>query len=173
MLGLVFTGRGGQGVVTASRVIGTSYFLEGYEVQDFPLYGAERVGAPVKAFVRVSKERILERGYIQEPDYVIILDESLGIPKYDNKPRLIINSRGKSGERVLRVDARSIASNMINEDYFNTVMCGATAAVLGLKKSVVVRAIREEIRTSTRENVECAKKGYDEMIKTLRWLRNE
>lgn len=74
MLRVRFHGRGGQGARIASRVLGTSAFFEGYYVQDFPLYGAERRGAPVAAFTRISKEPVMERGVISEPDIVIIID---------------------------------------------------------------------------------------------------
>src|SRR5574337_1184113 len=77
MLRLRFHGRGGQGAKVASRVLGTAAFLEGYYAQDFPLYGAERRGAPISAFTRISKEPILERGVITEPDIIMIMDETL------------------------------------------------------------------------------------------------
>lgn len=70
-------GRGGQGMKTASRILGTAFFLQGYEVQDAPRYGAERRGAPVFAYVRASKKRIHERGIIRTPDLVTVADDSL------------------------------------------------------------------------------------------------
>jgi pyruvate ferredoxin oxidoreductase gamma subunit len=72
-----FHGRGGQGMKTASRILGTAFFLEGYEVQDAPRYGAERRGAPIFAFVRAAREPINERGVIQQPDLVLVADDSL------------------------------------------------------------------------------------------------
>ncbi len=70
-------GRGGQGIKTAGRIIGTSAFYEGYDVQDSPMYGPERRGAHVTSFVRVSDEKVDGRGYIFNPDTVIIADPSL------------------------------------------------------------------------------------------------
>jgi pyruvate ferredoxin oxidoreductase gamma subunit len=72
-----FHGRGGQGMKTASRIVGTASFIEGYFAQDFPVYGAERRGAPIMAFTRLSKDPILERGVIVNPDINIIADETL------------------------------------------------------------------------------------------------
>ncbi len=72
-----FHGRGGEGMKTASRILGTSFFLEGFEVQDAPRYGAERRGAPVFAYVRASKHVINERGVIHKPDLIVIADDSL------------------------------------------------------------------------------------------------
>jgi pyruvate ferredoxin oxidoreductase gamma subunit len=63
-----FHGRGGQGMKTASRIPGTAFFLEAYEVQDAPRYGAERRGAPIFAYVRASRETIHERGIIGQPE---------------------------------------------------------------------------------------------------------
>ena len=72
-----FHGRGGQGMKTASRILGTAFFLEGFEVQDAPRYGAERRGAPIFAYVRAAKRAINERGIIAAPDLVIVADDSL------------------------------------------------------------------------------------------------
>ncbi len=70
-------GRGGQGIKTASQMLGSAGFYSGFQAQDFPLYGAERRGAPVIAFTRISKDAILERGPISSPDIILIGDETL------------------------------------------------------------------------------------------------
>ncbi len=62
---------------TASRILGTAAFLEGFRVQDSPLYGAERRGAPITAFTRINDHPILERGIITAPDLVLVADETL------------------------------------------------------------------------------------------------
>jgi pyruvate ferredoxin oxidoreductase gamma subunit len=72
-----FHGRGGQGMKTASRLLGRALFMEGFQVQDAPRYGAERRGAPIFAYVRAAEEPIYERGIIREPDLVIVADDSL------------------------------------------------------------------------------------------------
>jgi pyruvate ferredoxin oxidoreductase gamma subunit len=72
-----FHGRGGQGIKTASRILGTAFFVEGYEVQDAPRYGAERRGAPIFAYVRAAKAPINERGVIVQPDLVVVVDDTL------------------------------------------------------------------------------------------------
>ncbi len=77
MFRIRFHGRGGQGMKTASRVLGSAFFLEGFEVQDAPLYGAERRGAPIFANVRASREPIDERGVIRHPDLVVVADDTL------------------------------------------------------------------------------------------------
>lgn len=72
-----FHGRGGQGVKTAGRVLGTAFFRAGFEVQDAPVYGAERRGAPMFAYVRAARDPIRERGLIARPDLVVVADETL------------------------------------------------------------------------------------------------
>jgi pyruvate ferredoxin oxidoreductase gamma subunit len=70
-------GRGGQGMKTAGRILGSAFFAEGYEVQDAPRYGAERRGAPLFTTVRAAREAIHERGAIARPDLVVVADETL------------------------------------------------------------------------------------------------
>jgi pyruvate ferredoxin oxidoreductase gamma subunit len=77
MYRLRFHGRGGQGMKTASRILGTAFFLAGFEVQDAPRYGAERRGAPIFAYVRADRRPINERGVIRRPDLVMVADETL------------------------------------------------------------------------------------------------
>ncbi len=77
MFRIRFHGRGGQGMKTASRILGAAFFAEGFEVQDAPRYGAERRGAPVFAYVRAARAPIDERGIIRAPDLVIIADDTL------------------------------------------------------------------------------------------------
>ena len=77
MTAIRFHGRGGQGAKTASRILGTAAFLEGFVAQDSPVYGPERRGAPVSAYTRIAKEPIRERGVIVRPDLVVVADPSL------------------------------------------------------------------------------------------------
>ncbi len=77
MFRIRFHGRGGQGVKTASRMLGSAFFAEGFDVQDAPRYGAERRGAPISATVRAQRGPIYERGVIDRPDLVVAIDETL------------------------------------------------------------------------------------------------
>ncbi|MDX1485063.1 MAG: 2-oxoacid:acceptor oxidoreductase family protein [Alphaproteobacteria bacterium] len=72
-----FHGRGGQGMKTASRILGSAFFAAGFEVQDAPRYGAERRGAPIFAYVRADRAPIFERGIITRPDLVLVADETI------------------------------------------------------------------------------------------------
>ena len=77
MFRIRFHGRGGQGVKTASQILSSALFLEGFEVQDAPRYGAERRGAPIFAYVRADRAPINERGIITRPGLVVVVDETL------------------------------------------------------------------------------------------------
>ena len=68
MLRIRFHGRSGQGMKTASRILGSAAFHAGWTVQDAPVYGAERRGAPMTAFTRMARTPILERGAIVQAD---------------------------------------------------------------------------------------------------------
>lgn len=70
-------GRGGQGIKTAGRILGSALFGEGLEVQDAPRYGAERRGAPIFAYVRADDQVICERGVIHDPNLVVVADDTL------------------------------------------------------------------------------------------------
>lgn len=77
MFRIRFHGRGGQGIKSAGRILGSAFFAAGYEVQDAPRYGAERRGAPIFAYVRAARVAINERGIIRHPDLVVVADDSL------------------------------------------------------------------------------------------------
>jgi pyruvate ferredoxin oxidoreductase gamma subunit len=77
MIEVRFHGRGGQGAKIASRILGRSGFLAGLYAQDFALFGAERRGAPVISFTRLSNDPIDQRGNIDQPNLVVVMDDSL------------------------------------------------------------------------------------------------
>lgn len=77
MIEIRFHGRGGQGAKIASRILGHSGILAGLHAQDFALFGAERRGAPVVSFTRLSTETIDRRGDIERPDLLVVMDDSL------------------------------------------------------------------------------------------------
>ncbi len=77
MLRIRFHGRGGQGMKTASRILGSAAFHANFVTQDSPVYGAERRGAPMLAFTRIAETPIRERGAIAQPDLVVVADETL------------------------------------------------------------------------------------------------
>jgi pyruvate ferredoxin oxidoreductase gamma subunit/2-oxoisovalerate ferredoxin oxidoreductase gamma subunit len=72
-----FHGRGGQGTVVASILLAKAFFKAGYDVQTFPLFGVERRGAPVEAYLRLDKQKILTRNNVYTPDHVVVQDAKL------------------------------------------------------------------------------------------------
>ncbi len=144
-----FHGRGGQGIVTASALLSEAFFKEGKYPQSVPLYGPQRRGAPVTAFLRVGEERVRERFWIQSPHYVVVLDDSLakianveeGLHEgamllfntaLTDKERLQLNGTYK----VAGVDADAIAVRFKLGDFpyprINTLMLAAFAKTTGL-----------------------------------------
>jgi pyruvate ferredoxin oxidoreductase gamma subunit len=162
MFRIRFHGRGGQGMKTASRILGTAFFKAGYEVQDAPRYGAERRGAPIFAYVRADKSAINERGIISHPDLVVIADDTLvGMPAagvtlgVDAHTVLLINSHESSStwrQRlnidavILALAAREDAADRATLPFIGS-RCAAAAAALTnvIPRDVFVAALYEEL----------------------------
>lgn len=134
-------GRGGQGAVTTGQILAIAAFHDKKQSQTFPMFGLERMGAPVKAFVRIDNKPINIRNEIYLPDYVIVLDHTLVIPaevaKGTKKGGKIIINTNKSPEefglkgdfKVHTVDANCIAKEIFGKPIINTIMIGAFAAI--------------------------------------------
>lgn len=143
-----FHGRGGQGMKTASRILGHALFLEGFEIQDAPRYGAERRGAPIFAYVRAAREVINERGVIQHPDLVIVADDSLvSVPAagvlqgMDAHSLMLINShddaelwrrRLNSKGRILTLPVTEEIVDRAELPYVGAACAGAAARLIGV-----------------------------------------
>jgi pyruvate ferredoxin oxidoreductase gamma subunit len=177
-----FHGRGGQGIKTASRILGTALFHEGYNVQDAPRYGAERRGAPIFAYVRAGKDMINERGIISRPDLVLVADDSLmSIPVagiflgLDKNTVLFVVSR-QSAEtwkrrlnlagpiRVLLPSEKS--EDVVGEPHVGATLAGVAARLLGIvSRQSLVAAIDEELTSMSSEireaNTATALQAYD------------
>ena len=77
MIEIRIHGRGGQGNVAAAELLSIAAFKDGKFAQAFPSFGAERIGAPVQAFVRIDDKRVRTREDVLHPDYLIVQDYSL------------------------------------------------------------------------------------------------
>jgi len=140
-------GRGGQGVVTAGKLLAETAMGTGQYFQAFPDYGPERMGAPIRAFTRLSSAPITIHSQIEEPDVVLVLDPTLlgtvavadGL-KGDGT--LLVNTSMTPAEvrdlvgfhtgRVFTVDASHIAIEEMGREITNTPMLGAFARATGL-----------------------------------------
>ncbi|WKZ20473.1 MAG: 2-oxoacid:acceptor oxidoreductase family protein [Candidatus Jettenia sp. CY-1] len=161
MLRLRFHGRGGQGAKIASRILGTAAFFEGYCAQDFPLYGAERRGAPISAFTRISKEPILERGIIAEPDSVFVLDETLlddphahplsGLKEHGivfvNTARSAVELKDtyKISVQVITLDITKISLKMLGRPILSALAGGIAARIVNLGEDSLQKSIEKEL----------------------------
>ncbi len=181
MIEIRFHGRGGQGAVIASKILAVAMFAEGKYVQSFPKFGVERRGAPVEAFLRVDKDKILIRNNIYTPDHIIVLDPTL-IDAVDVTTGMakggwiVINSNKSPAEfeklkdyKVACVDAGRIAiENRLgspNAPIVNTAICGAFAKATGLVGlDAVSEAIKEEVPIKPDANSKAAKIAFDSTV---------
>jgi pyruvate ferredoxin oxidoreductase gamma subunit len=80
IINIVIHARGGQGAVTACEVIVEAAYLSGgfFDAHAYPSFGAERRGAPIQAYAKLSKEeKIWDRAFISHPDVILVFDESV------------------------------------------------------------------------------------------------
>jgi len=139
--------RAGQGAVTAAKLVAETALAQDRYMQAMPEYGPERMGAPIKAFTRLSDEPIEIHNNIETPDVVVVLDETLldvidvtegiaddGIIIVNtcSPPSALREALGvKDSVRVASVDASGIAMDTIKRDIPNTPMVGALAKLTG------------------------------------------
>ena len=147
-------GRGGQGAKTASLLLADAAFNTGKYVQGFPEYGPERMGAPITAYNRISAERSTVHSNIYEPDYVVVVDETLlsavdvtaGLKK---EGAIVINSSKSPAElrpllkgyegKVCTIDAGKISEEELGKNFPNTPMLAAivkVSSVIGLEEFI-------------------------------------
>ncbi len=177
-------GRGGQGIKTASFLLAEAMINSGSEAQGFPEYGPEKSGAPVAAYNRISKSRILTHVGIKNPDAVVILDPSMISKDGDFKNPL--NSIWNQGvtektiiianlprefpenncgtERVYTIDATSIARRLIGKPIPNTVLIGVLIKALKLDYKKLVQSFEDRLAKKmphklVEANIKCVEKG--------------
>lgn len=179
-----FHGRGGQGIKTASRILGTALFREGLEVQDAPRYGAERRGAPIFAYVRADRAPIQERGIVRKPDLVVVADATLvAVPAagilagIDAHTVLLIDTDVPAAEwrhrlnlpgPVLILPVSRTSLEPLAQRYLGARCAGAAARLMGTVSRVnLEQAVREEIQPRATEpvqpNLEQALEAYEGM----------
>ena len=173
-----FHGRGGQGTVVGSILLAKAYFNAGYYVQSFPLFGVERRGAPVEAYLRLDKKKILVRSNVYTPDHVIIQDPNL-LKRVDvtsglrpegwiliNIPKLPEDIKAFSGYRLAYVDATQIAlKNELGtrtQPIINTAVVGAFARIMNEPSmDMISKAITEEIEIHPEKNIQASQEAYE------------
>ena len=150
-------GRGGQGVVTSNQMLGKAALAEGNYIQAFPEFGPERTGAPVRAFLRISKEPIQVYAQVYSPDVVVCIDPTLldvvnpaeGLKEdgilvvnSDKEPQAIREKLGFKGGKVVTVDASTIAMEVMGRPFYNMPTMAAAVKVTGI---VAVETVINEV----------------------------
>jgi len=179
MLSVTFHGRGGQGAVTAAELLAIAAFKDGKFCQSFPVFGTERAGAPVRAFVRIDDKFIRLREPVSKPNYVMVLDPTL-ISAVDvtegmeSSGILIVNTsqEKKKIKTKKKVDIRThdittIALDIMGKPFVNTAMLGAFVAVThAVSLESIIEAVNERFPEKVAKmNVETIKKVYEEFKK--------
>ena len=176
MIEIRFHGRGGQGAVTAAEILAKAAFEDGKYCQAFPFFGAERKGAPVMAFTRIADKPIRRRYQVYNPDYVIVLDDTLleavdVLSGLKEEGKLIINAKDHVdfGENVdsYSIDATGIALDILGVPIVNTVMLGAFAGVTGeVSLDSIIKITKETFPGKIGEkNAEATKIAYEQIKK--------
>ncbi len=180
MVEIRFHGRGGQGTVVATILLAKAFFQDGYYVQSFPLFGVERRGAPVEAYLRFQRKEILLRTNVYSPDHVVVLDQTL-LQAVDvthglkpggwiliNTPSPPANLESFFKYRLAFVDATHIAlKNHLGtrtHPIVNTAMIGGLARVLGMPAmAAIVEAIQEEVPSKPKLNIKASEEAYNQV----------
>jgi len=184
LLEIRWHGRAGQGAKTAALVLAESVISAGKYAQAFPEYGPERMGAPMQAFDRISDEPILVHCNVQNPEIVVVLDESLisvldvkaGVPENgiyivntEASPKVMREKLGLVGGKVFTVNATKISMEFLGKNIPNTPMIAALIKVTGMldfndvvedTKHKLSKKFREEI---VQNNISAMEQAYKEV----------
>ena len=178
-------GRGGQGAKTASLLLADAAFNTGKYIQGFPEYGPERMGAPITAYNRISDEPITIHSNIYEPDYVVVVDDTL-LESVDvtaglkETGAIIINTtkdeeylrealKGYSGE-IYKIDARKVSMETLGKYFPNTPML---AAVVKVSKIMSDEAFLEDMIGSFKHKFAKKPEVIEGNMKALEMALNE
>jgi pyruvate ferredoxin oxidoreductase gamma subunit len=178
-------GRGGQGTVTAAKVLADACLSTGKNVQAFPEYGPERAGAPLRAYNRISTKELRVHCPVLQPNVVIVADPTLieSINVIEGAPEdaiVIVNTakdpseirkktKAKGSQKVVTIDATRISLETIGRNLPNSCLLGSLAKVAGI---VPLDTLLEDIRGSFGSkfsdkiitgNLDAAKRGYEEV----------
>lgn len=180
MVEVRWLGRGGQGVVTASRLLGEAALLDGKYAQAFPEFGPERTGAPVLGFTRISDEPIEIHSQIYDPDAIVVIDPGLAkspdaakglkrggrlILNLTEDPAKVKEEMGLKGARLYALDAKRLSMEVIGRPIYNTTMLGALLKVTGwVSVESAKKVVRERFPGEIGEkNVELMMRARDEV----------
>ena len=181
MIEIRIHGRGGQGNVVAAYLLASTAFAAGYHTQAFPAFGAERRGAPVVAFVRISKNPILLRSQVREPNYLIIQDPTLlnetglldGLKKGGG---ILINTAAQDdslcdawGNPMVSMPATNLAMEAVGRPVPNVALLSGFLTLTGIAKHAALgNALGERFKGGVLEkNLELVGKAAGTVPKDL------
>lgn len=187
MIEIRWHGRGGQGAKTASLLLADAAFNTGKYIQGFPEYGPERMGAPLTAYNRISETPIRIHSNIYEPDYVVVVDDTLigsvnvtqGLKE---NGAILINTNKSIDEiknyfkdykgKIYTIDASKISRECLKANYPNTAMLSAIVKITGIMtKDELLKDMEESFKHKFARkpeviapNMEAVKRAFDEVI---------
>jgi pyruvate ferredoxin oxidoreductase gamma subunit len=175
-------GRGGQGVVTANEILAAAALKEGKYIKAFPEFGPERMGAPIRAFARISEKPINVHSQVYYPNFVMVLDPTLlsnpGVKEGLSEKSHVIANYGEGNERlravfgnydVHAVNATKISLEEIGRPMANTAMLGA---LVKISKIVDLNTVTSELAAKfagkfsqdvINKNVRAVVRAYEEV----------
>ncbi|MDR3282618.1 MAG: 2-oxoacid:acceptor oxidoreductase family protein [Candidatus Methanoplasma sp.] len=176
-------GRGGQGIVTANEILAEATIYAGKYVKAFPEFGPERMGAPIRAFARISDTPIRVHTQVYEPDIVIVVDPTLVghvdvakglkgngiiIANFPGTSKELQNAIGTSA-KCHAVDATRISTEEIGRPMANTSMLGA---LMKLRPIISYKELEENMaskfeaklsKSMIEKNISALKRAYEEV----------
>ncbi len=185
MIEIRWHGRGGQGAKTASLLLADAAFNTGKYIQGFPEYGPERMGAPITAYNRISQTPITIHSNIYEPDYVVVVDDTL-LESVDvtsglkETGAIVINTtksaeylkkalKGYSGE-IYTIDARKVSEEALGKYFPNTPML---AAIVKVSKIMTDEELLEDMKGSFKHKFAKKPEVIDGNMKALEMALKE
>lgn len=184
LIEICWYGRGGQGAVTAAKLLAEAALSEGKFIQAFPEYGPERTGAPVRSFNRIGTSPIRLHSQIKNPNIIVVLNPTLlasinmqeamaqggtVIINTNDSPDKIRATTGlKNRYKVFTVDATKISIEKLGRNIPNMPMLGALVKATGIVslKAVIDRFKEDYSNKFSQEvidgNIETIKKAYEE-----------
>ena len=185
MIEIRWHGRGGQGAKTASLLLADAAFNTGKYIQGFPEYGPERMGAPLTAYNRISDTPIRIHSNIYEPDYVVVVDDTLlesvnvtaGLKETG---AIVINTtksedylrkalKGYKGD-IYTIDARKISEEALGKYFPNTPML---AAIIKVSKIMTDEELLEDMKGSFKHKFAKKPEVIDGNMKALEMALKE
>jgi len=172
-------GRGGQGAWTASELLARAAIHEGKYIQSFPEFGPERMGAPVKAYTRISDEPIRLHCAVYNPNLAIVMDPTLLatitvtkgldengilIVNTPKEPKILKEELKMTKGKVWTVPATDIAMSILGRAITNTAMLGVVARATGIvEMNSIEKAVKDRFPSPLAEkNMAVIKEAYEE-----------